>query len=126
MDRFGHYKTITDAIKIAPTIRSNILWSISRKLPITSDKWNIMMVGDGIDLTIISVDQSKATSWPTKESTTYVNMKFEKTAISKLKDAKLWHFYPSPTYQSFIIVALGYTRIPYVRTLIISSTMSAK
>ena len=32
-----------------------------------------MMVGDGIDLTIILVDQSKATGWPTKGSATFGN-----------------------------------------------------
>ena len=31
------------------------------------------MVGDGIDLTIILVDQNKATGWPIKGSATFGN-----------------------------------------------------
>ena len=50
----------------------------------------------------------------------------QENCSTKIEGAKLWHFYPSPTYQSFIVVALGDTKIPYICNLTISSTMSAK
>ncbi|KAM4081757.1 hypothetical protein ACJW30_11G116200 [Castanea mollissima] len=97
-DGSSDYKTIMDAVKAAPSISSKrfviyIKKGIYREyVSIPADKWNIMMVGDGIDQTIISGDRSNATGWITYKSATFavlgrnfiaVNMTFENTAGPK-------------------------------------------
>ncbi|KAK7825802.1 pectinesterase/pectinesterase inhibitor ppe8b [Quercus suber] len=91
----GDYKTIMDAVKVAPSQSSErfviyIKKGIYREyVSIPSDKWNMMMVGDGIDQTIISGNRSNTTGWKTYGSATFgvdgknfiaVNMTFENTA----------------------------------------------
>nr|POE91541.1 pectinesterase/pectinesterase inhibitor ppe8b [Quercus suber] len=97
-DGSSDYKTIMDAVKAAPSISSKrfviyIKKGIYREyVSIPGDKWNIMMVGDGIDQTIISGDRSNATGWTTYNSATFavlgrnfiaVNMTFKNTAGPK-------------------------------------------
>ena len=75
----GDYKTIMDAVKVAPSQSSErfviyIKKGIYREyVSIPSDKWNMMMVGDGIDQTIISGNRSNTTGWKTYGSATFGN-----------------------------------------------------
>lgn len=94
-DGTGNFTNIMDAVKSAPEYSSSRYVIYIKKgiyneyVEISKKKWNIMMVGDGIDVTIISGNRSFIDGWTTYRSTTFAvkgqgfvarDMTFENTA----------------------------------------------
>ncbi|XVF48814.1 hypothetical protein PTKIN_Ptkin03bG0218600 [Pterospermum kingtungense] len=76
-DGTGNFTTITDAVSAAPDysmsryviyIKKGIYKEI---VEIKKKKWNLMMVGDGMDVTIISGNRSFVDGWTTFRSATF-------------------------------------------------------
>ena len=79
LDGSGNLRSIMAAINSAPSKSSkrfviHIKNGIYKEyVTIPREKWNIMLVGDGIGRTIISGDRSHAKGWTTSQSATIGN-----------------------------------------------------
>lgn len=78
-DGSGNFTTVTDAIKAVPDYGSRRFVIYVKKgvyneyVEISKKKWNVMMVGDGMDVTVISGNHSFIGGWTTYRSTTFGN-----------------------------------------------------
>ncbi|GER41741.1 plant invertase/pectin methylesterase inhibitor [Striga asiatica] len=107
-DDTGNFTSITAAIQAAPErSRTRFVIYIKRGVykeyidNIDNKKWNIMLVGDGMDATIITGDHSNATDWRTYKSATFHtkgvgfiarDITFENTAGPEEGQAVAFHF----------------------------------
>ncbi|CAA0818708.1 Probable pectinesterase/pectinesterase inhibitor 44 [Striga hermonthica] len=106
-DGTGNFTSITAAIQAAPE-RSSTRFVIYIKRGVYKEyvdnidnkKWNIMLVGDGMDATVITGDHSNATGWGTHKSATFHtkgggfiarDMTFENTAGPEEGQAVAFH-----------------------------------
>ncbi|KAJ8562442.1 hypothetical protein K7X08_011733 [Anisodus acutangulus] len=95
LDGTGNFTRIKDAIAAAPQLSTKRFVIYIKKgiyneyLEISKKKWNIMMIGDGIDVTVISGNRSFIDGWTTYRSATFAvkgqgfiarDMTFENTA----------------------------------------------
>ncbi|CAN4084818.1 unnamed protein product [Withania somnifera] len=95
LDGTGNFKRIKDAIPAAPQLSTKRFVIYIKKgiykeyVEISKKKWNIMMIGDGIDITVISGNRSFIDGWTTYRSATFAvkgqgfvarGMTFENTA----------------------------------------------
>ncbi|CAA7025522.1 unnamed protein product [Microthlaspi erraticum] len=77
LDGTGNFTTIMDAIKEAPDYSSKRFVIYIKKglylenVEIKKKKWNIVMLGDGMDLTVISGNRSFVDGWTTFRSATF-------------------------------------------------------
>ncbi|KAK1263951.1 hypothetical protein QJS04_geneDACA013599 [Acorus gramineus] len=76
-DGSGTYKTVTEAVEAAP-VESTKRYVIYVKrgiykenVDIKKKKWNLMLIGDGMDATIITGDRSFVDGWTTFRSATF-------------------------------------------------------
>ncbi|XP_047979401.1 pectinesterase-like [Salvia hispanica] len=101
-DGLGKYKTISDAVKGAPSysktryviyVKSGVY---NENVNIGSDKWNLMMFGDGMDKTIVTGNKSHGSGFQTRETATFAvlgegfmarDIKFVNTAGAKNEQA---------------------------------------
>lgn len=80
LDGTGSYSSIMDAISAAPEFSSKRFVIYVKKgvyreyVEISKKKWNIMMVGDGMDVTVISGNRSFIDGWTTFRSATFGNV----------------------------------------------------
>ncbi|KAI7981706.1 hypothetical protein LOK49_Contig17G00006 [Camellia lanceoleosa] len=94
-DGSGNFSKVMDAISAAPEYSSRRYVVYVKKgvyneyVEISKKKWNLMMIGDGIDVTVISGNRSFIDGWTTYRSATFVvkgqgfiarDMTFENTA----------------------------------------------
>jgi hypothetical protein len=76
-DGSGDYRKVTDAISAAPeySMKRYVIYVKKgvylENVEISKKKWNIMMIGDGIDATIISGSRNKVDGWTTFRSATF-------------------------------------------------------
>ncbi|XP_047962190.1 pectinesterase-like [Salvia hispanica] len=76
-DGSGKYRTVSEAVKDAPRYSKTrfVIYVKSgvyvEKVKIDSDRWNVMMFGDGIDKTIISYNLSHGAGFQTYETATF-------------------------------------------------------
>ncbi|XP_059288046.1 pectinesterase/pectinesterase inhibitor PPE8B-like [Lycium ferocissimum] len=95
LDGTGNFTRIKDAIGAAPQLSTKRFVIYIKKgiyneyVEISKKKWNIMMIGDGIDVTVISGNRSFIDGWTTYRSATFAvkgqgfiarDMTFENTA----------------------------------------------
>ncbi|KAK1288189.1 hypothetical protein QJS10_CPB19g02002 [Acorus calamus] len=76
-DGSGTYKTVTEAVEAAP-VESTKRYVIyvkrgvyNENVDIKKKKWNLMLIGDGMDATIITGDRSFVDGWTTFRSATF-------------------------------------------------------
>ncbi|CAL5376844.1 unnamed protein product [Camellia sinensis] len=94
-DGSGNFSKVMDAISAAPEYSSRRYVVYVKKgvyneyVEISKKKWNLMMIGDGIDVTVISGNRSFIDGWTTYRSATFAvkgqgfiarDMTFENTA----------------------------------------------
>ncbi|KAE9448909.1 hypothetical protein C3L33_19221, partial [Rhododendron williamsianum] len=94
-DGTGNFTNVTDAISAAPDYSTSRFVIYIKKgvyneyIEIGKKKWNLMMVGDGMDVTVISGNQNFIDGWTTYRSATFAvkgqgfiarDMTFENTA----------------------------------------------
>uniref|UniRef100_A0A2N9IKB2 pectinesterase n=1 Tax=Fagus sylvatica TaxID=28930 RepID=A0A2N9IKB2_FAGSY len=83
------FTSIMEAVKAAPnnSLARFVIYikkaTYKKYVSIPQNKWNIMMVGDGMDQTIISGSHSNTTGYGTYGSATFVDITFENTAGPK-------------------------------------------
>ncbi|WJX36814.1 pectinesterase [Trifolium repens] len=76
-DGSGDYRKVTDAISAAPeySMKRYVIYVKKgvylENVEISKKKWNIMMIGDGIDATVISGGRNKVDGWTTFRSATF-------------------------------------------------------
>ncbi|KAF5176240.1 Pectinesterase/pectinesterase inhibitor PPE8B [Thalictrum thalictroides] len=76
-DGSGHYTTITDAVLAAPnnSTRRYVIYIkkgvYHENVEIKKKKWNLMMVGDGMGVTVISGNRNFIDGWTTFRSATF-------------------------------------------------------
>lgn len=76
-DGSGNFTTVTDAIKAVPDYgwRRFVIYVkkglYNEYVEISKKKWNVMMVGDGMDVTVISGNHSFIGGWTTYRSATF-------------------------------------------------------
>lgn len=76
-DGSGNFTTVTEAIAAAPDHGSKRFVIYVKKgvykeyVEISKKKWNIMMVGDGMDVTVISGNHNYIDGWTTYRSATF-------------------------------------------------------
>lgn len=76
---FGNFTTLSDAIKEVPDYSTNRTVIYVKKgvykeyVEISKKKWNVMLVGDGMDVTVISGNHSFIGGWTTYRSATFGN-----------------------------------------------------
>ncbi|KAK4483722.1 hypothetical protein RD792_010924 [Penstemon davidsonii] len=102
LDGTGDFTTIEDAIHAAPEYSTKRYVIYIKKgvyneyVEISKKKWNIMMIGDGIDATVISGNRNFIDGWTTYRSATFAvkgqgfiarDIKFENTAGSEKHQA---------------------------------------
>lgn len=81
-DGTGDYTTVMDAVSAAPDkSKSRFVIYIKRgvykeNVEIKKKKWNIMMFGDGMGVTVISSNRSYVDGWTTFRSATFGNFAF--------------------------------------------------
>ncbi|KAF3684047.1 putative pectinesterase/pectinesterase inhibitor 32 [Capsicum annuum] len=95
LDGTGNFTRIKDAIEAAPQLSTKKFVIYIKRgvyneyVEISKKKWNIMMIGDGIDVTVISGNRSFIDGWTTYRSATFAvkgqgfiarDMTFENTA----------------------------------------------
>lgn len=95
LDGTGNFTRIKDAISAAPELSTKRFVIHIKKgiyneyVEISKKKWNILMIGDGIDVTVISGNRSFIDGWTTYRSATFAvkgqgfiarDMTFENTA----------------------------------------------
>lgn len=74
---YGNFTTLSDAIKAVPDYSTNRTVIYVKKgvykeyVEISKKKWNVMLVGDGMDVTIISGNHSFIGGWTTYRSATF-------------------------------------------------------
>lgn len=77
LDGTGNFTHIKDAISAAPQLSTKRFVIYIKKgiyheyVEISKKKWNIMMIGDGIDVTVISGNRSFIDGWTTYRSATF-------------------------------------------------------
>ncbi|XP_019198470.1 PREDICTED: pectinesterase/pectinesterase inhibitor PPE8B-like [Ipomoea nil] len=77
LDGTGSYSSIMDAVSAAPELSSKRFVIYVKKgvyreyVEISKKKWNIMMIGDGMDVTVISGNRSFIDGWTTFRSATF-------------------------------------------------------
>ncbi|XP_010526022.1 PREDICTED: probable pectinesterase/pectinesterase inhibitor 44 [Tarenaya hassleriana] len=77
LDGTGDFTKITDAVKAAPDYSSKrfVIYVkkgvYSENVEIKKKKWNLVMIGDGIDVTVISGNRSFIDGWTTFRSATF-------------------------------------------------------
>lgn len=82
LDGSGNFTKIMDAIKEAPDYSSTRFVIYIKKglylenVEIKKKKWNLVMLGDGIDVTVISGNRSFIDGWTTFRSATFGNKLF--------------------------------------------------
>lgn len=87
LDGTGNFTRIKDAIDAAPQLSTKRFVIYIKKgiykeyVEISKKKWNIMMIGDGIDLTIISGNRNFIDGWTTYRSATFGKFSFSFTVI---------------------------------------------
>ncbi|XP_047307817.1 pectinesterase/pectinesterase inhibitor PPE8B-like [Impatiens glandulifera] len=101
-DGSGNFNTIADAVAAAPALSTQRFVIYVKKgvyneyVEISKKKWNIMMIGDGIDATIISGNRSFIGGWTTYRSATFAvkgrgfiarDITFENTAGPEMHQA---------------------------------------
>ena len=75
----GNFTTLSDAIKAVPDYSMNRTVIYVKKgvyneyVEISKKKWNVMLVGDGMDVTVISGNHSFIGGWTTYRSATFGN-----------------------------------------------------
>ncbi|KAM0952451.1 putative pectinesterase [Dioscorea sansibarensis] len=94
-DGSGNYTTVTEAVEAAPSesLKRYVIYvkkGVYREnVEIKKKKWNLMMIGDGVGLTLISGNRSFVDGWTTFRSATFAvagkgfiarDMSFENTA----------------------------------------------
>lgn len=94
-DGTGNFTSIQEAVSAAPESSTNRFVIYIKKgvykeyVEISKKKWNIMMIGDGIDVTVISGNRNFVDGWTTYRSATFAvkgrgfiarDMTFENTA----------------------------------------------
>lgn len=76
---YGNFTTLSDAIKAVPDYSTNRTVIYVKKgvykeyVEISKKKWNVMLVGDGMDVTVISGNHSFIGGWTTYRSATFGN-----------------------------------------------------
>ncbi|KAI4379601.1 hypothetical protein MLD38_005879 [Melastoma candidum] len=127
-DGSGNFSTISDAINFAPNNSNDRIFIYvvegvySENVEIPSYKTNIMLLGDGAGLTIVTGNRSVADGWTTFRSATVAvsgegflarDITFENTAGPK-KEMDYYDAY-NFTVSEFITADewLGYTSVPY-------------
>lgn len=76
-DGSGDYKTVMDAVLAAPdySMKRHVIYVKKgvyvENVEIKKKKWNIMMIGDGMDATVISGSRSVVDGWTTFRSATF-------------------------------------------------------
>lgn len=76
-DGTGNFTNVTDAISAAPDYSTSRFVIYIKKglyneyIEIGKKKWNLMMVGDGMDVTVISGNRSFIDGWTTYRSATF-------------------------------------------------------
>ena len=82
-DGSGDFTSIMEAVKAAPnnSLARFVIYikkaTYKEYVSIPQNKWNIMMVGDGMDQTIISGSHSNTTGYGTYGSATFGNLKYQ-------------------------------------------------
>lgn len=94
-DGSGNFTSIQEAVSAAPEFSTNRFVIYIKKgvykeyVEISKKKWNIMMIGDGVDVTVISGNRNFIDGWTTYRSATFAvkgrgfiarDMTFENTA----------------------------------------------
>lgn len=102
LDGTGNFTRIKDAIAAAPQLSTKRFVMYIKKgiyneyVEISKKKWNIMMIGDGIGVTVISGNRSFVDGWTTYRSATFAvkgqgfiarDMTFENTAGPQKRQA---------------------------------------
>lgn len=81
-DGTGNFSTIKDAINAAPELSSKRFVIYVKKgvykeyVEIGKKKWNVMMIGDGFDVTVISGNRNYIDGWTTYRSATFGKIVF--------------------------------------------------
>lgn len=76
-DGTGNFTNVTDAISAAPDESTSRFVIYIKKgvyneyIEISKKKWNLMMIGDGMDVTVISGNRSFIDGWTTYRSATF-------------------------------------------------------
>lgn len=76
-DGTGDFTSVQDAVMAAPDYSTRRIMIYIKKglykenVEIKKKKWNIMMVGEGIDVTVISGDRNFKDGWTTFRSATF-------------------------------------------------------
>lgn len=76
-DGTGNFTNVTDAVLAAPdySMRRYVIYikrgTYRENVEIKKKKWNLMMIGDGMDATIISGNRSFVDGWTTFRSATF-------------------------------------------------------
>jgi len=102
LDGSGNYGTIMDAVLAAPDYSMKRFVIYIKKgvyvenVEIKKKKWNIMMVGDGMDATVISGNRSYIDGWTTFRSST-----FGKFPIAHHSHSHATHLFFFHSYFSF-------------------------
>lgn len=82
LDGTGNFTRIKDAIEAAPQLSTKKFVIYIKRgvyneyVEISKKKWNIMMIGDGIDVTVISGNRSFIDGWTTYRSATFGKSSF--------------------------------------------------
>lgn len=81
-DGSGNFRSIQEAVSAAPELSTNRFVIYIKKgvykeyVEISKKKWNIMMIGDGIDVTVISGNRNFIDGWTTYRSATFGKFPF--------------------------------------------------
>lgn len=81
-DGTGNYAKVMDAVVAAPdySMKRYVIYIkrgvYNENVEIKKKKWNLMMIGDGMDATIISGNRSFIDGWTTFRSATFGNITF--------------------------------------------------